>query len=292
LQARPILDAPIARPQTPPTILETGRAPDAVIEDRGVRLELWLPETPVATGEWLPASVRVTNTGKTRIEHFGELTPGECSHPIVAGLDVAGLFDPGEGRAGNAAAFEREFLGKHAPGQLFFDHYRLASTGERCDRRAVEGELVPGGSFQLHMYVLPMYSWRSQPLPSGSTQVTARFEFERGSREIGVEVSSEVLVVGSSVEYPSPQSIVDAMLSVPEFAAWLETGDLGLDWNVTVEGTIRSDLESPITSQGPGNPAPVEYVRIAVSAEGATGGGYARFLIDPWAASVAAFELL
>ena len=85
----------VRKPAGQPPVLITDRRPDARVERRGIVLELWVPQRTLGIGDWLSATLRVTNRSARTVFHHGTLDDLRC-HP-VAGIraDTSALFDAG-----------------------------------------------------------------------------------------------------------------------------------------------------------------------------------------------------
>jgi hypothetical protein len=287
----------LAPPDGQPPELDTARPPDVVAEQRGVRLELWVPQEPVVAGGWLPALVRVTNGGRSRVWHSGDIRNLACKNPTWTEVNIAGLFDPGQTWTGNAAAFKEEVLGSHSAGRLVMSATPSDSNDDACLDFGVEQPLRPGASFEVPSAVWLHYPWRDQPLPGGSTTVAARYQFwpralARGE-PILLEVSAPVTIAGVPVEYASPQTIADAVLADPAFMAYLERCDLTTDWNTTLQGIFPEDEEVTFAELGyEGGPAPIETVTLSLFADCPPPGSWAQAYIDPWLGSLESVLIL
>jgi hypothetical protein len=293
---RPVLDAPVRYPIGPPPLLDTSGRPSATARRHGIRLDMWFPRTPVRMGEWLPLTIRVTNTGSRPLGLEGDPDGQECTDPTSAArLMVADLFEPESGLTGNAAAFEREILTRWVPGALSFRHQTRPSDGAACTRQALMRELAPGASFEIASAVVPAFLWRDQPLPSGTARVIATFEGRRPASPDGepflLKGTATVAIEGGPVAYPSPQAFARAITTDPRVAAFLGTRDLSRDWNMTQQGIVADpeDDEDQVHFADigyAGGVAPDETVRVSISAVGATPDTYLELLVDPWDLSV------
>lgn len=293
--ARPILAPSLPRSVGPPTEADVARPADAAVERHGVLLELWVPREPTPTGSWLPVAFRVTNTGKSRILHEGDTRNLACKSPIRASLHIAELFDPGESWTGNAAILKEGFLESHAIGRLLLGPWSPESDGGACADVGVVQPLRAGESFTIEAGTSPTYVLRNQPLPSGTATVTARYTFERpqtGDRQRMLEVSAPVAIAGDTVSYASPQRLVDALLMRPELSEFVADRDFTSDWNTTFWPVDQSghDLTAH-ESFFEGGPAPIDEVRISISADGAPPDSWARAWLDPWDGTLHRFDI-
>lgn len=225
------LAPPIVEPEGRPPRLGTRRAADAVVEKRGVRLELWVPQEPVANGAWLPALLRVTNRRSRPIYHGGRVDDLRCFSPAGARFSSAALFEPGDEWAGNAALVREELMKLLTSRSL---GVWTARPQRGCGDIGYVEPLPPGESFVSSVATWPRFVFGNQPLPSGTASIEAGYPFwlRRDARDeppIVLSTSAPVVIEGEAVAYPSPQRLVDAMLRRPDFGAWVETRDLAGD---------------------------------------------------------------
>jgi len=174
--ARPILAPPLERPAGPPPRLDTERRPDEVVRKKGVKLELWVPQEPVTVGAWLPAVIRVTNTGRRTLVHHGSVR-GDCSPPATTRLDIAPLFDGGVAQSGSAAKLKR-LAGSDWPLRMgMLQEY--PDEDYACLDIGITERLRPGTSFERALAIWPRYVSRDQPIPGGAASVIATYHFRR-----------------------------------------------------------------------------------------------------------------
>jgi hypothetical protein len=257
-----------------------------------MRLDLWVPAEPVASGAWISVLLRVTNVGEAPVWVPGYPSSIRCEPPILGGIDLRDLWAPGVDWGGNAGIFKAAALGGGSPASIGTE--AVVAPDAPC-RYPVpfEGRMRPGASVDLPLQAWVRYPWRDQPLPAGTASVGYRLTFYRsdqGEGRVGrrsfVAVRAPLAIAGTDVAYPSPQALIDAALAQPEFLAWIETRDFGQDWNPYVEG-IEPPRGMTFAEVDPlGGPAPEETVRIGAFAEGTAPGSFGGVIIDPWDASV------
>lgn len=292
---RPILAAPLPVPAEPAPLVSPEGPPTASVERHGVRLDLWVPAGPVASGAWMSALLRVTNVGEAPVWVYGYPDNIPCQSPILGGIDLRDLWAPGVAWSGNAGIFKAAVLGAGSPASLGSEFAVVDPDAVCLDDGMPAGRMRPGSSFELPLEAWVRYPWRDQPLPAGTASVGYRLTFYRSDpdrhsgedrRRTFVEVRAPLAIAGTDVAYPSPQALVDAALAQPEFLAWIETRDFGQDWNPAVNG-IEPPRGSTFAEVDPtGGPAPQETVEIGAFAEGSVDDSYGRVIVDPWDASV------
>jgi hypothetical protein len=292
---RPILAAPLPVPAGPPPAVDSDGPPSASVERHGVRLDLWVPAEPVASGAWMSTLLRVTNVGEVPVWVYGYPDNIPCQLPIVGGIDLRDLWAPGVEWSGNAGIFKAAVLGAGSPASLGSESAAVDPDATCLDVGLPAGRMRPGASFELPLEAWVRYLWRDQPLPTGIASVGYRLTFYRSDpdrhsgedrRRTFVEVRAPLAIAGTDVAYPSPQELVDAALAQPEFLAWIETRDFGQDWNPYVEG-IEPPRGMTFAEIDPlGGPAPEETVGIGAFAQGTAPGSFGSVIIDPWDASV------
>lgn len=290
---RPTLHVPLPPPKGRRPVLSTGRAPDATISRRGVRLELWVPRKAIRTGRWVPATLRVTNLSGRSIKHDGQAGCDGGSDRLR--FDFAGLFDAGTEWSGKAARFKKLFLADS--GLVSRTMWTVRPVRRNCvGSVGTEETLAAGRSFTVSDVARAVYPWAVQPLPGGKAEVSAcyRFEFGRAGdegpatgRPYDACVSAPVRIKGPDVGYPSPQALADAMLADPVFRTWVEDRKTHAMFHTDVDGPWRKPEHSSWAKHGyVGGPAPMETVHISSQAGGRNGDRVSDLVLDPWTAEV------
>ena len=292
---RPILAPPLPVPAGPPPAVDSDGPPSASVERHGVRLDMWVPSQPVLSGAWMSTLLRVSNVGKVPVWVYGYPDNIPCQLPILGGIDLRDLWAPGVDWTGNAGIFKAAALGAGSPASPGADIAGRDPDATCLDVGLPAGRMRPGASFDLTFQTWVRYPWRDQHLPTGTASVGYGLGFYRSNpdrhsaedrRRSFVEVRAPLAIAGTDVAYPSPQTLIDAALAQPEFLAWIETRDLGQDWNAYVEG-IDPPRGMTFAEVDPlGGPAPEETVEIRAFAQGGAPGTYGKVIIDPWDASV------
>lgn len=291
--ARPVLGPALAMPTGRIPRVDTERRPDATVEKRGVRMDTWVPSEPVASGEWLPAVVRVTNTSDRTILTDGDTKRWPYRLPLSTVLDLTGLFDAGHEQRGLARRFKDRFLDSQTIARLIME--QQPRRGDEFPDYGIRPRLRPGESFDLPVVTVPRYVWRDQPLPSGmaSIDTTSCFEWARGGARARtcLESSAPVRIAGTNVEYPGAAEIADAALEDPGFRAWVESRRPRAAFGINVRGIFPTDEwphedDPTFADLGyAGGPAPVEDITIWAGAMGPRSGSRTVH-VDPWLAAV------
>ena len=288
---RPALHEPLLLPKGRKPVLATGRAPDASVSRRGVRLDLWVPKKAIRTGEWVPATMRVTNLSGRPINHYGQVGCDTGNDQLA--FDYGGLFEAGKAWSGKAARFKKLLLRQWVPSSM--TTVRPVRTDCVGSVGIVE-TLEAGRAFTVSKVTFARYPWASQPLPGGTAKVTAcyRFEFGRYSddapaadRAYDLCVGAPVRIKGPTVEYPSPQALTDAMLSDPTFRTWVEDRYPNAQFHTSIDGPWRKRGYQGWAKDGyVGGPAPEEVVRVSSQAGGKNGDRVSDLVIDAWTGEV------
>jgi hypothetical protein len=286
--SRPLLAPPLPGPAGTPARVRTERRPNAVVEQDGVRLELWTARDPVSVGAWLPAAVRVTNTGDAPIRHVGSARQPACDDPTRAWVDTAGLWEPvplttsSQAAVGAADALLAELT--QIPLGVVGDGRSLRG----CRQEGTTEALAPGASFTVPLATWVRHAFRDQPLPSGTVDVVASYRFTRGGGDpVTVSATAPVELRGEPVGYASPRTIVAAVVAEPAIAAGLASVPLegGTDCCDLTDraGVMDAPGGHTFTELGyAGGPAPVETVGVSIATEGAV----LRARLDPWTGTV------
>lgn len=239
-------DPPIGR-------LEPNGPPDARTVRQGVVVELWLSPTTVAPGEWVQALVRVTNTRKDAVWTPG----GQCWLTTSVTADLSDLYPQTTELSGNAAAFLRRVTRERDLRTTAFTPWppdvradatgvttvALADCAPELGARFLR--LGPGRSKDFRFVWYPMGdqdaldSWR-RPLPPGRVRVTAAWEDAgHGARPTGpiftrhpdlIAATADLELTGSDPGFPTPIEIVEAALTDPTFAAWVDADATRESW--------------------------------------------------------------
>jgi hypothetical protein len=288
---RPTLHEPLRLPKGRKPVLVTGRAPDASVSRRGVRLDLWVPKKAIRTGKWVAATMRVTNLSGRPINHYGQVGCDTGNDQLS--FDYGGLFDAGEAWSGKAARFRQLLLRQWAStGMTTVRPVRTDCLGSV----GINETLESGRAFTVSKVAFARYPWASQPLPSGKAKVQAcyRFEFGRYSddapaadRHYDQCVSAPVRIKGPKVQYPSPQALTDAMLSDPTFRTWVEDRYPNAQFHTSIDGPWRKRGYTGWAKDGyVGGPAPEEVVRVSSQAGGRNRDRMADLAVDAWTGEV------
>jgi hypothetical protein len=290
---RPTLHEPLVLPKGRKPVLATGRAPDATVSRRGVRLDLWVPKEAIRTGTWMPATMRVTNLSDRPINHYGQVGCDTGNDQLS--FDFGGLFDAGKTSSDKAARFKQLFLrgsGLVSSGMTTVQPVRTDCVGGV----GINETLESGRAFTVAKAAFARYPWASQPLPGGKAKVTACYRFEFGrvrddapaaDRHYDECVSAPVRIKGPKVEYPSPQALTDAMLSDPTFRTWVEDRYPNAQFHTSIDGPWRKRGYQGWANDGYiGGPAPEELVRVSSQAGGKNGDWVRDLVIDAWTAEV------
>ena len=284
LPLRPTLTASLAPPAGVPGSLDASGAPDAQTVQDGLEFEIWLPDEAPPTGGWAAAAVRATNVGDGPLFFYRDGKDVSCA-PLTTRLELAGLFPSASATPdeGNRTAFAERFL---TSGPFSLPMISQRDDGAYpCADNFVVGALRPGRSLSAEVTVPLIYPWRSQPLPGGTAEVQASLEFwrkDKAGREkqpVLVTTAAPLQVVGDPVEYVGPPAFLDRLLADTAFTQWLDTRDLGDDWNINLVGP-----DFPDGAAFSGGPAPFDTFALEVSAEGPGEGGLAQRWFDAWTA--------
>ena len=284
---RPTLVAPLARPNgRRPRIAAKSRPADAVVERKRVRLELWVPQQPINTGDFIPATVRVTNLSGRPMGHASLV--GCYSGPLQVQLDISEVFEPTKPRRRQVARFIDQFLTATRMNRVW-----MAPNGPRilCPGDHGVWRNVPAGwSVTQQVAARAVYPWRDQPLPSGRATVSAMFRFFEGlgtdGRMTDLAVEAPVSIKGHAVGYPSPRELADALLAEPVLLDWVKTR-----WQNAAIYLNPDYPRSMWTGKSfNGGPAPADYVDFDLQAAGSTCGWFPDVRLDPWTAEVLALE--
>jgi hypothetical protein len=251
------LDSPLTIPTLPPPVQSTEREPDAVAQRRGVRLELWVPQGPISSGDWLPVALRVTNARSSPVYHAGRLKSLPCFSPAGSTLSTRDLFAPIDEMSGNAAIVHDELLRALTSSAMMI---WTPETAQGCGDIGFSEPFPSGAEFQLDLSTSPRYVFGAQPLPGGDATIVATYPFwlrkDLSNEPIILEAEATVTIEGGPVDYPSPETIIGAALSDPVAEAWIESRDLTGGWNVTVDGPYAAGADS-------GNPEPDSEARVS-----------------------------
>jgi hypothetical protein len=288
---RPALHEPLLLPKGRKPVLATGRAPDATVSRRGVRLDLWVPKKAIRTGRWVPATMRVTNLSGRPINHYGQVGCDTGNDQLS--FDFGGLFDAGKAWSGKAARFKQLLLRQWVPSAMT----TVLPVRTDCVGSVGTNETLESGrAFTVSKVAFARYPWASQPLPSGKARVNAcyRFEFGRYSddapaadRHYDLCVGAPVRIKGPTVEYPSPQALTDAMLSDPAFRTWVEDRYPNAQFHTSIDGPWRKRGYQGWAGDGyVGGPAPEDLVRVSSRAGGKNGDRVSDLVIDAWTGEV------
>lgn len=281
--ADPRLRKPVLRPKGRRPTPDIARPPTARVERGGVRLEHWLPTGRARNGRWIPAHVRITNTG-TRSITFA------CGGGSTV-AQTAKLFPRGKRWSGNAATFKKQVLEREWPGNLAFGWRR--GDGTDCPGSVgLDIKLPPRGVYEYDVWGVPRYPIADQPLPSGRLPVVTTFSYRSGDRDARrtVAVRTKLRFVGPRWRWATPQDMVDAMLEDLRFSDWLDRRDRPIWWtHPTFHVVDTPDAYWP--SVGFEGPAPDGTVSIGLFADSWDdfGGGYGRMLLDPWTGQILGF---
>ncbi|MEA2025065.1 MAG: hypothetical protein U9O18_00090 [Chloroflexota bacterium] len=281
--AEPQLRDPVKKPKRQRHALDTSAPATARNERGGVRLEMWLPDRRVRSGEWLAAHMRITNVSS------GEIT-FSCGGGYTK-AKTAELFPSGERWTGNAAAFKKRLFAADAIGYQGFGYRR--GDGDDCPGSVgLDITLTPGEVYEYDVWTVPRYVVRDQPLPSGRLPVVTHFGYRREGSDLRrrLSVRASVRFVGPKWRWATPQELVDNMLHDPRFKDWLDRRDRPIWWDNTTFHVVNK-RNFYWTELGFEGPAPDGTVHIGLFAYSwrAFGGGYGRMLLDPWTGQVLGF---
>ncbi len=281
------LDPPLTIPTLTPPVLSTDREPDAVAERRGVRLELWVPPDPVPSGDWLPATLRVTNTRSTPVYHAGRLKSLPCFSPAGSTLSTRDLFAPSDEMSGNTATIHEELLRALTSNAMTIT---TPETQQGCGDIGFSEPFPSGAKFQLDLSTSPRYVFGAQPLPGGDAKIVATYPFwlRKGlsNEPIVLEAEATVTISGDPVDYPSPETIIGAALRDPVAEAWIESRDLTGGWNATVDGPYAAGADSGNPEPDSGARVSNERISLGIHADGPTAEDSIEIVLNPWTAEV------
>lgn len=265
------------QPAEPPLVpFEPTGPPDARTVEHGVVLELWVSPAVVGQGEWAQALVRVTNTRDDAVWTPG----GECWLSTTVTADLTALDPRTAELTGNAAVFARRVIRERGLWTTGFRPWKIArladGSGTVVSRLADCApelgarflRIPPGGSRERRFTWYPIaYQdaldtwWR--PLPPGPVRVTASWEYAgHGARPSGqlftrhpdlISASADLTLSGTDPAFPTPVELVEAALTDPTFAAWVDADPTREDWTGTYFGAWP----------GPGYPPQQRYTGLS-----------------------------
>jgi len=245
--SRPLPSAsptPAPTPAVPPTVtlgpevrpipgayhwLTAAGPPDARASRDGIRLELWVPHREVAVSRWMTIHLRITNTTSRTFWM-------DCA-PVGAGIDVAGMFDPGRAWSGKVAAFKRRAIAEN--GMLSVGFRYRTGEGINClgGDVGLTDEFRAGQVLDIDLAALPRYFLGNQALPGGKVALVAGFSYQRTYLASPpwpqISVSSPVTLERRPFPWPSPGQIVDTVIETPGFLDWLKTRSVPGQWDNT-----------------------------------------------------------
>jgi len=229
-----------AEPSTPAPSTPTSPSPSApldlarvAVEEHDVRVEVELQRNPLPAGEPSWVKVRVTNEGQSNLTWFHD----GCAEPVFVHGVSAVAWSMGEEHEGQAARFKTSALGGHiaaAPdshGVLSFvvkERLHMGSVG--CADIGISETIEPGESVRSTRW----WSGFTDPhraLPAAGPATIRGFAayYRRGKESTDladhvIELELDAWIISDAAAARlSPAQAVDAALSDPTFAAYVET---------------------------------------------------------------------
>jgi hypothetical protein len=210
----------------------------AVVEQDGVRVRIALERNPMPAGEWTRVKVTVRNIGRRDLTWFHD----GCATLLLLQGEMAGEWRQGIGQSGVAHTFKDNVLDisynedpPRSP-RIQFVPERYATGSQYGCADIGMADVIPPGEAIRQEFVWGGMAHPHWGMPrSGPIRLTGRFGYYwRGRNEpenildrtIGIEIDAWI-TDGVDESWLSPPEVVDAALADPDFAAFLETQDLG-----------------------------------------------------------------
>jgi hypothetical protein len=218
--------API--PSTPPDLARV-----AVQERDDIRVEIELQRNPLPAGEPSWVKVRVTNEGRTDVTWFHD----GCAEPVsVHGLSRV-AWPMGEEQQGQAGKFKTYALGGHIAAEpdphgvlSFVAKERLHTGSAGCADVGIVDTIKPGESIGATRWWSGFTDpHRALPVDGPATISGFAAYYSRGGEPTDIDDQAIRLELGAwitndaAADRLSPGQAVDAALSDPDFAAYVET---------------------------------------------------------------------
>jgi hypothetical protein len=196
--------------------------------------------------------------------------PGECGTSSTRiSVDLRSVVDPGVEQTDKARAFKRRAAKRSGALEAAFPPWQPRRVGAVGSWAFVECmgiwpppwiRLRPGATMPERFAWYPVsylitYRGRYQPLPPGSVDVTASWQYvghgepprrPRGSIRRPVTATAVLQLTGVDPGTPSVPELVDRALAEPELRAWVEAHPDGEHWSADVYGWSEvSPLANP-----------------------------------------------
>ena len=219
-------------PTIPPDLRRTG-----AVQKDGIRVEIELQRNPLPAGEPSWVKVMVTNRGRTNVTwlHDG------CASPADVGGSSSMAWSMGVGQPGNLGTFKVDALGGSivdAPSPFasfsFVPEDLLGKGSYGCADIGIEETLKPGESRRQTRW-WSGFTDRNRALPAAGPATLSVYAglYWRGTEPANVPASAIKFEVPAWIEASdsrkrlSPAEIVDAALTDPDLARYVETQQLG-----------------------------------------------------------------